>query len=75
MFFSLPNLLTFGRLFLIPFIVICFYYDFPHHHGVTASLFLVGAATDVLTAGDLEDAPLNSVPHHNRFCHGEALKT
>jgi len=48
MFFSLPNLLTFGRLFLIPFIVMCFYYDFPHHHGVTASLFLVGAATDWL---------------------------
>ena len=48
MFFSIPNLLTFGRLLLIPFIVACFYYDFPHHHGVTASLFLVGAATDWL---------------------------
>ena len=28
MLFSVPNILTFGRLFLIPFIVICSYFDF-----------------------------------------------
>lgn len=48
MFFSIPNILTFGRLLLIPFIVICFYSDFLHHHGVAAALFLIGAATDWL---------------------------
>lgn len=48
MFLNLPNILTFGRLLLIPFILICFYYPFPHHHGVTATLFLLGAATDWL---------------------------
>jgi CDP-diacylglycerol--glycerol-3-phosphate 3-phosphatidyltransferase len=28
--------------------VICFYSKFPHYHGVTATLFLIGAATDWL---------------------------
>lgn len=48
MFFNIPNILTFGRLLLIPFIVICYYFEFPHHHGITATLFLLGAATDWL---------------------------
>ena len=48
MFFNIPNILTFGRLALIPFIVICYYFDFSHHHGITATLFLLGAATDWL---------------------------
>ena len=44
--FSVPNTLTFSRLFLIPFMVICFYVDFKHHDGVMATLFLLFAATD-----------------------------
>lgn len=48
MILTFPNILTFGRLLLIPFIILCYYIDFPHHHGVTASLFLLGAATDWL---------------------------
>ncbi len=48
MFFSLPNLLTFWSFVSNSFYRDMFYYDFPHHHGVTASLFLVGAATDWL---------------------------
>ncbi|APD49837.1 CDP-diacylglycerol--glycerol-3-phosphate 3-phosphatidyltransferase [Francisella hispaniensis] len=48
MFFNIPNILTFGRLILIPFIVVCYYFNFPHHHGITATLFLLGAATDWL---------------------------
>lgn len=48
MILTFPNILTFGRLLLIPFIILCYYIYFPHHHGVTASLFLLGAATDWL---------------------------
>ena len=48
MLFSVPNILTFDRLFLIPFMVICSYFDFKHHHGVMATLFLLVAATDWL---------------------------
>ena len=46
--FNIPNILTFMRLLLIPFMVLCYYSNFPHHHGVTASLFLIGSATDWL---------------------------
>ena len=36
------------RLAIIPVMVVCFYVEFPHHHGITASLFLLGGATDWL---------------------------
>lgn len=48
MLWNIPNILTMLRLCLIPIMVICFYSKFPHYHGVTATLFLIGAATDWL---------------------------
>ena len=46
MFLTIPNIITFGRLAIIPFMMTCYYVNFPHHHGITATLFLLGAATD-----------------------------
>ena len=36
------------RVVLIPFLVLAFYIPFPHHHGVSASIFLLAAFTDWL---------------------------
>lgn len=41
-------MLTMLRILLIPVLVVAFYVPFPHHHGVSATLFLLAALTDWL---------------------------
>ena len=48
MIWTIPNILTMLRVILIPFLVFAFYIPFPHHHGITATIFLLAAATDWL---------------------------
>ena len=48
MVWTVPNILTMLRILLIPVLVVAFYVPFPHHHGVSASLFLLAALTDWL---------------------------
>lgn len=48
MIWTLPNILTMLRILLIPFLVLAFYVPFPHHHGISATLFLLAALTDWL---------------------------
>ncbi|GGG02556.1 MULTISPECIES: CDP-diacylglycerol--glycerol-3-phosphate 3-phosphatidyltransferase [Cysteiniphilum] len=48
MIWTVPNILTMLRILLIPFLVVAFYVPFPHHHGVSATLFLLAALTDWL---------------------------
>lgn len=46
--FNWPNVLTFGRIFLVPLIVIFFYLPFSWAHPVAAALFALGSITDWL---------------------------
>ena len=46
--FNWPNVLTFGRIFLVPLIVIFFYLPFSWAHPVAAGLFALGSITDWL---------------------------
>lgn len=46
MIWTAPNVLTVLRILLIPILVVAFYVPFPHHHGVSAVIFLVAALTD-----------------------------
>ncbi|MBK2125765.1 CDP-diacylglycerol--glycerol-3-phosphate 3-phosphatidyltransferase [Fangia hongkongensis] len=48
MIWTVPNILTMLRILLIPVLVIAFYVPFPHHHGVSATIFLLAALTDWL---------------------------
>ena len=43
---NIPNALTMMRIFLIPVLVVVFYYPFPNHLVVAAGLFGVAAITD-----------------------------
>ena len=46
--YSLPNLLTFGRLLLIPIFVLMFYLPFQSAHYFAAGIFLLASLTDWL---------------------------
>jgi len=46
--FSIPNIITSIRLLFIPIMLVYFFLAFPHYHGVTATIFLLGSATDWL---------------------------
>lgn len=48
MFISVPNLLTFLRISLIPFFVLVFYLPFQWHYVVSAVIFFIAAVTDWL---------------------------
>ncbi len=45
---NLPNKLTLGRLILIPFFILAFYFNFPGHYLVALGIFAVAAFTDFL---------------------------
>src|SRR5476649_2618325 len=45
---TLPNLLTFARIALIPVLVGLFYFDRPWSHWIAASFFVVACITDYL---------------------------
>lgn len=45
-FLRLPNLLTLSRIFSIPFIVLCFYFDGFFAHLTAAVLFVIACLTD-----------------------------
>lgn len=46
MLINIPNALTMMRIFLIPVLVVVFYYPFPNHLLVAAGIFGVAAITD-----------------------------
>ncbi|MFZ9035305.1 MAG: CDP-diacylglycerol--glycerol-3-phosphate 3-phosphatidyltransferase [Francisellaceae bacterium] len=48
MIWTVPNILTIFRVLLIPVLILVFYIPFPHHHGVSATIFLIAALTDWL---------------------------
>ena len=43
---TIPNILTFLRLLLIPVFIICFYLPWPNFRWVSAGIFLLAAITD-----------------------------
>ena len=45
---SLPNLLTFSRILVIPALVVTFYMEPPHGNWVALTLFVAAALTDIL---------------------------
>ena len=48
MIWTAPNILTTIRILLIPILVVFFYLPFTHHHGFSATIFLLAALTDWL---------------------------
>ncbi len=48
MIFSIPNLLTFLRIMLIPLFVIAYYLPYPWAHALATGLFVIAALTDWL---------------------------